>query len=190
MIKRPGLLLLILITLFFTPLFVAWFLYGQHISLNKHLTNRGNLILPPFSVNELQLRNAKNVLVENPQQDHWLLLLFYPATCKTECEKNIYYLQQIRIATGKDQNRILRAVIRYRNNKLQHTYNGTQYFFVDPKHYEIIINQHVKNNDGTELGAIFIVDPKGNVMMSYPATTNPEQILHDLKHLLTLSQIG
>jgi hypothetical protein len=35
-----------------------------------------------------------------------------------------------------------------------------------------------------------VVDPLGNLMMSYDAAKNPRGLLEDLKKLLRLSQIG
>jgi hypothetical protein len=37
---------------------------------------------------------------------------------------------------------------------------------------------------------LYIVDPLGNLMMSYDARTNPRGLLEDLKKLLALSHIG
>ena len=37
---------------------------------------------------------------------------------------------------------------------------------------------------------IYIVDPRGNLMMSYPATGSAHGLLEDLERLLRLSKIG
>jgi hypothetical protein len=37
---------------------------------------------------------------------------------------------------------------------------------------------------------LFVVDPLGNLMMSYDAKSNPRGLLEDLQKLLRLSQIG
>jgi hypothetical protein len=37
---------------------------------------------------------------------------------------------------------------------------------------------------------VYIVDPLGNLMMSYPPTANPKGMLTDLKRLLGLSHVG
>jgi len=37
---------------------------------------------------------------------------------------------------------------------------------------------------------LFVVDPLGNLMMSYDARSNPHGLLEDLKKLLRLSHIG
>jgi hypothetical protein len=38
--------------------------------------------------------------------------------------------------------------------------------------------------------SLFIVDPLGNLMMSYDARQNPKGLLEDLQKLLRLSHIG
>ncbi|MGN6453053.1 MAG: hypothetical protein ACTHL7_08310, partial [Steroidobacteraceae bacterium] len=38
--------------------------------------------------------------------------------------------------------------------------------------------------------ALFIVDPLGNLVLSYDARENPRGLLEDLKKLLALSNIG
>ena len=44
--------------------------------------------------------------------------------------------------------------------------------------------------DGARAHALFVVDPLGNLMMSYDARGNPHGLLVDLKKLLRLSHIG
>ena len=41
-----------------------------------------------------------------------------------------------------------------------------------------------------EPGRIYLVDPLGNLVMSYPPGTDPRDLLKDLGRLLRLSQIG
>ena len=36
----------------------------------------------------------------------------------------------------------------------------------------------------------YVIDPLGNIILSYPANTNPEAILDDLKYLMGVSNIG
>ena len=39
-------------------------------------------------------------------------------------------------------------------------------------------------------GRLYIIDPRGNLMMSYPSGTNPSGIIKDLKRLFKYSSIG
>jgi len=41
-----------------------------------------------------------------------------------------------------------------------------------------------------QMNRVYIIDPAGNLMMSYPAAAEPKQIQKDLKRLLKTSQIG
>jgi hypothetical protein len=45
-------------------------------------------------------------------------------------------------------------------------------------------------SDPVNAGRSYIVDPLGNLMMSYPPDADPRGILKDLKRLLRLSHIG
>lgn len=42
----------------------------------------------------------------------------------------------------------------------------------------------------TSRGAIWVLDPLGNVVLKFPPETNPTLILNDLKKLLKLSKVG
>jgi hypothetical protein len=39
-------------------------------------------------------------------------------------------------------------------------------------------------------GRVYVIDPLGNLMMSYAAEANPKGLLEDMKRLLKLSHIG
>ena len=44
--------------------------------------------------------------------------------------------------------------------------------------------------EGLEQGRIFVVDPLGNLVMSYPPAPDQAQLLRDLERLLEVSRIG
>jgi predicted proteasome-type protease len=37
---------------------------------------------------------------------------------------------------------------------------------------------------------LYLIDPAGNLMMTYPAVNDPSSILSDMRRLLKISQIG
>jgi hypothetical protein len=43
---------------------------------------------------------------------------------------------------------------------------------------------------GNPVDHIYVIDPLGNLMMSFPRDPDPSKILKDLQRLLRLSQIG
>ena len=61
---------------------------------------------------------------------------------------------------------------------------------------EKVFNEWIKVLDlpdaptDAKLDRLYIIDPTGNLMMSYPATADPSIIKKDIKRLLKTSQIG
>jgi hypothetical protein len=45
-------------------------------------------------------------------------------------------------------------------------------------------------DDGIGEGRVYIVDPLGNLMMSYPSDAGPGDLYDDLRRLLRVSRIG
>ncbi len=207
-IRHPGIILLILILLFCIPLGIAWLLYKTNDGTGAKLTNRGQLVTPPFSISLLKLRNSKGVLLDNkltnrkikPSREkrsngQWLILYLYPGSCDKRCQKGLYNMRQIRLATGKNMDRIERAILTYQNGTplpkiMQTEFAGTRHFSINKQQFTKVIQQHVKAPYALQPGTIYLVDPLGNVMMTYKPGAESSAIFKDLKRLLKVSQIG
>ena len=189
-VRRPGIILFILILLFFIPLAIAWFMYRDHDSFGGKPLNHGQLITPPFSITLLKLRKRPH--------KKWLILYLNPGPCDTRCQKGLYHIRQIRLATGKNRNRVQPAILIYRNKTkditlqrmLKNEYQETRLFFINKNQFNTVIQRHVKTAYALQPGTIYLVDPLGNVMMSYKPDTNPSDIFKDVQRLLKASQIG
>ena len=57
---------------------------------------------------------------------------------------------------------------------------------------ESLIKQFKINGSGESgfLGQIYLVDPRGNLMMSYPLESDPKDLHKDIGRLLRASRIG
>ena len=57
---------------------------------------------------------------------------------------------------------------------------------------EQLLPQFMPSGGGSVLqsGSVFLVDPMGNLMMSYPATADPTDLRKDISRLLRASRIG
>ena len=71
-------------------------------------------------------------------------------------------------------------------------YPGQKVMRVETSAQGVLLNKISLGNtvDPIKSGYIYISDPLGNLMMSYPADINPKGILKDLKKLLRASRIG
>lgn len=183
--KHPLATLLLLLLLFLIPFSIAWLMYHGHHLLPRGRSNHGTLIQPPFSMTQLNLHS----------HGKWMLLYFNPGLCEKTCQKDLYQLRQIRTATGKNSNRVTRALLSYPKNTTQHLtilkrFPGTQHLIIQKDQFVRVIKTYVKTAYALKARVTYLVDPLGNVILSYPPNTDPNAIFKDLQHLLKVSQIG
>ncbi len=204
--------LIFLFILFLAPILLAWAAYETHAILNHRSTtiNNGILINPPFSITKLHLLNKNNQPLNNTLTPHknpknsktttngkWMLMLVNPGGCDHSCRKSLRNLQNIRTATGKNMSRVERAIITFHetnpsmlNQIIAQHFKGTRHLIANKQQYIKMMGQYVNKPYVAKQGAFFIVDPLGNIMMSYHPGMNPNLIYKDLKKLLKISQIG
>lgn len=186
-----------LFLLFAIPLTLATWMFIHGKPLVPHTTNHGQLIQPPLDIANLGLltdqQNWKN---------HWLLLYVNPTnTCTKNCEQALYNMRQIRTATGKDRERVQRAILTFSDTQpftdthlqqlLKTTFSGTLHLTTSLQAFFRFTQQDSSSAKiATQYGGIYLADPHGNVMLFYPPNTAPMGIFKDLTRLLNLSQIG
>lgn len=195
--KNQSWILIILFLIFVVPIVLAWFYYEKGDKGITHTTNRGLLIEPPRDMAQLQLKTPKGGSFDQKQlRGKWLMVYVIPTTCHAACEKNLYFMRQIRLATGKNQERVQRIALVFPHKKtdthltalLQTKFNGTIEVVANPKQF-----RKVMGNDASlamTQGYLYLVDPLGNMMMGYKIDANPADIFKDLQKLLRVSQIG
>ncbi|MFT3741949.1 MAG: hypothetical protein QM752_04650 [Gammaproteobacteria bacterium] len=180
----------LLILIFVIPLIAAYFLSKNHEQMGLGTKNHGQLITPPLDFNQLK------PVTTTTWRGQWMLLLVIPTHCDSFCEKQIYLMQQIRTATGKDSNRVTRGVLTFSTeNKplatlVQTRFPGTHYFTTSTERFQNLVKGSSLEKVAFMPGNIYLVDPQGNILMRYPAQTNPMGIFKDLTLLLKISNIG
>jgi hypothetical protein len=115
----------------------------------------------------------------------WILLVADDARCDERCRTNLVYMRQIRLAQGKETERIERVWLL--------TGDGSP-------SAEVLAGQpglRVVRAGGSDVlralpegaaGRIHVVDPLGNLMMRFPADPDPRRVLRDLGRLLRHSK--
>ena len=154
------------------PIVLAWAAWHFKWATGR-AGNYGELIAPlPVSAPALQALRGK-----------WVFVTFDSAACDPYCERKLYFMRQLRTAQGKDQGRIERLWVITDGGaprpELLAAIEGTQISRVRPEGFP-----------GEPVDHIYLVDPLGNLMMSYDVRQNPKGLLQDLKKLLSLSHIG
>lgn len=177
--------LVALVLLFLLPGVLAWYLfffsdYGRHGKGAEY----GVLIHPPRQLEDQLLMQINNT-GGGTLHGKWSLLFFIPDDCGAICEQLLYRVRQVRLATGKHIQRVQRvAVVEGDVNALFSNYSSMHI------KKELIGEDTLTlfaDQDIDEVGAIFLVDPRGFLMMRYAWDTNPSGIIHDLSRLLRIS---
>jgi hypothetical protein len=175
--QAKGRRTLILISLIFAlPIAVAMYMYYSDTAVPVSSTVKGDLIYPPRALPEETFLKV------------WSLVVVADEQCDSTCLRSLEHIRQIRLSLGPKMTR------------MQTIYLPGAATAIRPKlsseHPKLIVVQPENSTSTRELignfenGEVFMVDPLGNLMMSYPASTGMGDIRKDVAHLLKLSGIG
>lgn len=174
-VTRGRLVLISLVCLFALPAIVAKLILSQGW-YHSGVTNRGKLIEPYTTLEQLGQTS--------PQALHgWQLAYVVPSQCEAQCQQQLYLLKQSHIALGTYQDRVVPVL-----------WTSESSDSVEVPMETIIINASVA--DIVQQGQVVIVDPLGQLVMSYTPKPNEDLVklskdmLADLRKLLKLSRVG
>lgn len=186
----------ILVALFLGPLLAAFLLYyGMGGWRPAGSTNHGDLIQPPVPLPELELI-APTKLGSTVFRDKWSIVYIGNGRCDARCREALTLMRQTRLALNDDLTRVRRVFLVTRDccdqAYLEAQHAGLTTALLDAPGGEHLkeVFQSVTPEPLDEAGRIYIVDPLGNLMMSYSSSAEPKGLLEDLEKLLKLSHIG
>lgn len=188
--SRPMIVLLAALFLLPVALGTGLFWSGWRPS---SFSNHGELIQPPLPLPESGLLQMNgSAMPTTALLGQWLIVLPSSAPCDNACENTLQQLRQVHIALNKEQSRVQRVFLRLGEVAQAETPALEQ---LERGFPQLILAS--APDDGTaeawqrlftaHKGAIFIVDPLGNVMMRYPDSGNMRGVLKDLERLLKYS---
>lgn len=181
---------LLVASLFVVPVVTAILLYHSS-GWRPAVSSQGTLIDPPrtLAVAGLALPDGTPAPA-NVFEGHWSVV--HPAgACDASTEALFEELGRVRLALDKDAPRVRRVLLHAGGcDAMQLPSRDTDLLVLaaaGPAD-ESLIASFPPAVDG--LPGIYIVDPHGNLMMSYPASGSARGLLKDLERLLRLSNIG
>lgn len=197
--RRARWTLIGLLLVFTLPMLLAWYVY-RHPSLFTGRTNHGRLFNPPLELAELPFSAMRG---EEPfdkakLRGKWTLFYIDDFPCQAACQQNLYKMRQVRMALGKERERVNRVLlltarnsVKYMKNQalldmIAQDYKGTLLAMADLQE----LNTFLKLESSAALHGFYIVDPLGNMILRYPEAVIPDHLFKDLQHLLKVSQIG
>lgn len=195
----PGWISLAILAVCLFPLVGAWWLLQEMEEGEKFATvNYGELIVPVRSLKETTLQTLEGKqLTVSELKGKWTLVMFGPAKCDEICRQNLYETRQVRLATGQDIWRVQRLWVTdnlssVRNREWLETRHPALMIASEGKAKVGFVEQFALPEVPDPLAAqrVYIVDPLGNLVISYPPEEAPEHILEDLERLLYVSHVG
>jgi hypothetical protein len=205
--------LAVLAGLFFLPLLLAFYTYYATGWRPAAHTNHGTLItparpLPAVSLPRVSLEGSASGAAA-PQAaaaaapgsvastapslflKRWSLVYLGDGACDASCRYALYVMRQTRLSLNADMTRLERVFLVTggccNRELLAREHAGLIVVDASGAGGERLLQEFpTADREHT----LFIVDPLGNLMMSYDARTNPSGLREDLKRLLRLSHIG
>lgn len=151
-----------LLLVFGIPLVGSYLLYmfREHVQFNSCC--HGILFSPPLAIQEFD----DSSLFMDPSSLHkWQMVVLSPDVCDDACQVLQTKYDAIHIALGKDKDRVYK--------------------------YSVSINKLIPSLESIKKEpGIYIIDPKGWLILFYPASVKPKDILTDIRRLLRLSHVG
>jgi len=169
------------------PTVAAWFAYFVWPPQSRG--NYGDLIEPQPIPDIRLLRPDGSSFQLSQFRGRWILLNIDSGACGEGCRKKLLYIRQVRLAQGKDAERIERVWLL------------SDSIIPEPALMRDFPGMHVALASGGAILAelsgthdpadhIYLVDPLGNLMLRFPRDPDPRRMLKDLARLLKASRIG
>ena len=197
-VRRGRRQLLAIAALFFVPLALAfWMYYGPSGWRPSGDASKGDLIDPARPLPEIGLPTMDGgTTAPSFLRGKWTMLYVGDGLCDDACRRALYLTRQSRLALNKDMDRVQRVLLV--------TGRCCDRGFLAKEHPDLIVARVEDAPSAAVLGPfptyggvpvaaagrIYLVDPLGNLMMSYAPSAPDKALLTDMKKLLRLSHIG
>ncbi len=152
-------------------------------------TNYGVLLeVKPLSTAPLALLDGKPFAMSE-FKGKWVLVTVDGGACSEACIKKLYAMRQVRLAAGKEKDRVERAWLVNDSAALStmtmREYDGTRMLRAEGAAVlkELPALQRLEDH-------IYLIDPLGNLVLRFPRDADPARMKKDLDRLLKYSRIG
>jgi hypothetical protein len=121
----------------------------------------------------------------------WIMLQVDSGACAEACQKKLYDMRQLRLIQGKEMDRIERVWLLSDEQPLDtaliRAFDGVRILKVNAS----TLKSWLPIEAETQLqDHIFMIDPRGNLMMRFPKNADPQKMKKDISKLLRASAIG
>ena len=135
------------------------------------------LLSPPVPLPESWRAPAAEVEAAPP----WQLIYARMTSCEQPCAQHLGRLLQVQLALGRDQDRVQRFVWHVGALPQFNDAGLTARSLEEPAGRGMV---EALGAEGLGGGRVYVADPRGDVILSYPPDVEQKELLRDLKRLL------
>ncbi|HUR42386.1 MAG TPA: hypothetical protein VM240_14580 [Verrucomicrobiae bacterium] len=188
---RARLQLLIVASLFLAPVVGAialFFYFPEYIPAGR--VNYGEMVSPARALPPLNLLDEAGAPKPETLLDKWTLVVVANEQCGESCKAQLIVTRQVRTAQNQHRGRVRRVYVAPTRAALEAARAD-----LAGEHPDLVF---VAEESGTAArffgdtgeSRVYLLDPLGNWLMSYPHPIEPRGLHRDLKKLLKISQVG
>ncbi len=194
--KRKMTPFYVMVIVFGLPYVLAWYFMsgGDPVSFEAP-GNRGQLVSPMIALDHYSLETQTNQTLDSSSLSGKWLLITSTQSCLEACQKTLLIMRQARKAMAVDREAIVPILLLRNENALNETKVDLAAEFstlhiIKPASslasglLEVFSAQNIPLDN-----SIFMVDPYGNFMMTYPAGSDQLGLLDDMKRLLKVNPV-
>ena len=188
---RARMALIGIFTLFFVPVLSALWLNVYAPDWQPFgVINRGDLVVPAVRVEAIVLTALDGrPLAADYLTDRWTLVYVATGECEAMCENALLRMRQVRLALGKERDRVQRLIIETGDRgqawpdieKLREQFPGLRIASVST-------GSAFSSMARDDAGAVLLIDPQSFWMMRFSAALPAGDMLKDMQRLLKLSK--
>jgi len=169
------------------PVLGSYLLYWFWLPENH--TNYGTLIEPRLLPGAaLKLVDGKPFGFEQ-LRGRWAFVVVDGGDCGAHCQAKLWTIRQVRQAQGKEMSRVERVWLidddTAPSAEVVRDYAGTWFVRSNSNPTLEALPAERSNRDH-----VYLVDPRGNVMLRFPQNAGPKLMIKDIGRLLKYSRIG
>lgn len=189
--RRGRMKLFMILAICAAPIIASYFVY--YVATPSERTNYGTILdprtLPIPDMATTTLDGTPRTLAD--LKGKWLMVRVGGAECLEECQRQLWAMRQWTLMQGKNKDRIERVWLITDDQPLEtvliREYDGTEMLRAPGA----TVEKWLPAEPGTTPSDhIYLIDPRGNLMMRWPKQPEPPRVHKDLSKLLKASAIG
>ena len=197
----PRITFLLILAIFTLPLVLAWLMYTGALEFGPTNTrNQGTLVQPPVPVDWSSTKQIASSDAPNELVGHWVVLYRVRTDCAVPCLDRATQLRQVHRASGRNQDRIRLALLFDRepaDSEIATMTNIYPLFILlwpaEPVFLESLNEAQARVNAEVQPEAVaidfYLIDPRGDIIMTYNESDSAAKLNKDLKTLMTWSEV-